>query len=275
MFAWLHTLRGKMLIRSQMRRQRKWARRELDIQFKNMRRQATLSKRADGEVIAGYLDRRFRYVALIGSWTLITALALGSMCCAHPVGVRSVAQEHESAVMISGMCRMETTPGLVQWVEYPRGSAVQISATQYLTAFHVVDDAECDYFITDDEGNKSQVRVENVWAQYDVARLQIPGDSPMHYNHKVRVGKVPAAGKRICVVSAIPSPTRRCGEVQLYKSKLPGNINHSAIVEPGNSGSGVYDDAGRLVGITTHLLRCVNGQICGGKFTSLEREFFQ
>jgi S1-C subfamily serine protease len=44
----------------------------------------------------------------------------------------------------------------------------------------------------------------------------------------------------------------------------------SIVVDHGNSGGALYDDEGRLVGITTHLTQCTNDQYCEGRASSLE-----
>ncbi len=252
--------------------------------YENAFRQAEMSgAQVPNEVAQAYLEhkdrrellRHFR-IAVMGTWLFLAGLiaALFLAGCAGRQHPRSIRAEHESAVMISAVCT-QIAPGMPPvYSEAPRGSGVVISSTQVLTALHVVAEAECSYFIELADGTKRAVFVEMAWAPFDVARLSLYPGSLFPYT-RLQTGPVPEPGEDVCIVSAIPQRTRRCGEVQYYQSPTPGDIGHTAITEPGNSGSGVYDGYGRLVGTVTHLLHCVNGQICGGRFASLRAEFFQ
>jgi S1-C subfamily serine protease len=227
------------------------------------------------EAARALLHDRFRYVALACAWAFgALFLVMSLLGCAHRMPTRSIAQTHESTVAIRATCPvMRGDQVVIQ--RWSLGSGVVVSPTQVLTAYHVVDEPLCDYSIMYANGTEVDMEIEKVWAANDVARLRtvsgmLPATFlPMSYT------EVPAPGSRVCVVAAIPTWGRRCGDVGYYRSRPPGDIAHTGIVEPGNSGSGVYDTQGLLVGITTHLMRCTNGQICGGRFSSLLPEFFE
>jgi hypothetical protein len=82
-------------------------------------------------------------------------------------------------------------------------------------------------------------------------------------------GPTPEYGARVCSTTAYPQFLRMCGDVQM-PADPPGDLSHTIVTEGGNSGSGVYDAKGRLIGIITHRWSCQNGQLCGGKLATLE-----
>ena len=79
------------------------------------------------------------------------------------------------------------------------------------------------------------------------------------------VGERPAIGAEVCLVPVVPARGPQCGKVDSFDS-IPGDVFHQATTKPGNSGSGVYDADGRLVGIVTHYRR---PPAQGGAFSSL------
>lgn len=97
----------------------------------------------------------------------------------------------------------------------------------------------------------------------DVARLQIDGffkDDP------AVIGRKPGLGETVCVVALIPEAWRRCGTVQW---STDDQIRFDIVSEHGNSGSAVYDSAGRLVGVLDHQHPGEGGQIVGGDGAAL------
>ncbi len=223
------------------------------------------------------LDRRARLAMFLVTWATAWLAFVLLMCCscaARP-HTRSIGEEHHAALEIVGACPGEVM-GLPALVTTTRGSAVIVSSSQVLTAFHVVDDPACMYSVEYPDASRVAMRVEAVWQPLDVARLTtLTGtfkEPPI-----LGIGVAPLPGDTVCIVSAIPHYARSCGEVQWYGGPIDkaGNLRHDALTQPGNSGAGVYDRRGLLVGILTHYGRCVNGQFCGGRATSIRPEFFQ
>ena len=66
----------------------------------------------------------------------------------------------------------------------------------------------------------------------------------------------PRAGAIICSEHAGPTAGRACGLIttvgEFPSGAVTVDIFHTLPVAPGNSGSGVYDAAGKLVGVITH-----------------------
>jgi len=193
---------------------------------------------------------------------------VANISCAHqsPLVSRSVAERYSAAVRIGVTCLGEDGS-----IMSGGGSGVIVSPTVVLTAAHVADmpDALCSFSVSRYDGRERSMRVERVDHKLDLARLVLmSGQEPFVYS-PVSFGPKPLIGSTVCAAPAWPSFKHKCGEVQPY-AEAPGNLQMDVVIEPGNSGSGVYDGAGRLVGIVTHLTHCYNGQICGGKAATLE-----
>lgn len=195
-------------------------------------------------------------------------LIMVSGCCrtvrpAVPRGgdARTPAEQDAAAAEVHAVC---VTPD--SKIRINLGSAVLISETTALTAAHVI---QCDgvpAVVLKFSGGERKASVTLVDVRGDIARLTLT--EPLTSPGPARFGPTPPVDARVCLATAIPSRGRSCGEIGSYDDP-PGDANHDAITEPGNSGSGVYDASGRLVGIVTHFRKCSNGQYCGGAYTTL------
>lgn len=149
------------------------------------------------------------------------------------------------------------------------GSGVLIGPDRLLTAAHVVacDGTDPMLILVELHGASTMAGVEVMSTGADIARLQTIDKLE---SHAVLIGPRPAIGEMVCVAAGAPlGRTRRCGPVERFDADASGDIVHAVVTEPGNSGAGVYDADGRLVGILSHYRTCVNGQFCGGKATSV------
>jgi S1-C subfamily serine protease len=196
------------------------------------------------------------------------ALSL-TLACALPQRQhgRTVAQQYSNAVQIAVACGEDLFGG----------SGVIVGPRTILTAYHVV---ACNNPLVAvlAPGVKEQpktVKVLSYSESEDLALLELSSDAESFTNYlPVSYGPLPKLGDRVCGAHGVPKIGRVCGEVQPYADK-PGDIVFTGIVDHGNSGSGLYDSHGRLVGIITHLYTCSNGQVCGGKATSLDGHGFE
>jgi S1-C subfamily serine protease len=204
-------------------------------------------------------ERMHRGLTHLGWMAIVVTLSLLAMCCAARPNVRTIEEEHAASVRIVAVC--------ANGMGY--GSGVILTPHTVLTAHHVVDGDGCVFiaYVPGDADTGYLMAVNHVFKDRDVAELFTV--SPLPYT-PIEFGPTPQPGETACVVSAFPGWLRRCGDVQYFRDAPPGDVAIDVVVEPGNSGSGVYDARGRLVGITTHLRSCRNGQWCGGKFSSLE-----
>lgn len=234
-------------------------------------------------------NRRFRYVALIGSWLLIAAIALFTMCsCAHvpkatwieidvPTAPDTETESITRLVQVRTWCITETTTAI--GVAMQSGSGVAVSDTEILTALHVI---TCEVGlpfvqVTTYQGRTFVVNVMGRYKPYDIARLRMPPDSELGIGVKpVRYGGKPAAGAVVCSRVAIPKLGFHCGFINELTPGEPagdasGDITGTFFAEHGNSGAALYNTDGELVGIVTAMRNCTRDDAgdCGGYASSL------
>lgn len=149
------------------------------------------------------------------------------------------------------------------------GSGVIVSAHRVLTAEHVV---ECPLglpatvVLDPGDGDARDARVEVVLPSNDIARLWVDADLSKWFT-SVTVGPEPEIGQLVCWTAFVPRPTYRCGTAQAHHDDTGNDDDGFGIdgfVEHGNSGSGVYDEWGRLVGLIDMTLDCQTGVYCWG-----------
>lgn len=179
--------------------------------------------------------------------------------------VRSQASQSASSVELLVTC-MTRDGELDGW----RGSGVIISSRTVLTASHVVK-CDTDPLVTgklaDGTGRAFLVEAQTPRSATDLARLRSLTELPYT---AVSVGPPPGLGSTVCLDAAAPTRSRRCGPVV-------GNdgtwLRILAVPIPGNSGSGVYDARGRLVGIISHQLLDANTEkpVAGGAASLTDR----
>lgn len=148
------------------------------------------------------------------------------------------------------------------------GSGVVISDRRVLTAAHLVEVCPLpDMFILDDE-TMYPVYPAKVDVDNDLAILVNVGPVPFK-KPSINYGPEPKRMSRIYLITGAPYEDVRDGILNHWNIKEGPRIKHSIVTERGNSGSGVYDYMGRLIGILTHATFCGNGQYCGGRASSL------
>jgi S1-C subfamily serine protease len=197
-------------------------------------------------------------------WLAVTlqvlSLALVSGCCSRPavqVPRGPAVTQQELAVEITRACA--TSSG----VAVGFGSGALISESGVLTAGHVVFCPGVSTIVVTRPGAMHVAQVHSLDLEGDMAILVL--DSKVPGVPVAKIGPRPKVRDRVCVATARPERARPCGMITGYDT-LPGDVRHTARTVKGNSGSGVYDLKGRLVGIATHA--CRDGSC--GMFTALE-----
>jgi len=201
---------------------------------------------------------------------LLGLLANASCACTPRLALAQLHDEYDAAVKIEAHCVVEKDGVFSMSGWY--GSGVVVDQRHVLTAGHVAtaDEHEiCSFVATDSAGTKRIIAPLVIDAKLDLASMRLQDDQPDFAPTHVHFGIKPLRGSIVCASPAFPRSAHKCGEVQPYV-EAPGDIVMGIIVEPGNSGSALYDEYGHLVGIVTHLLYCQNHQWCAGKAASLQ-----
>ncbi len=206
------------------------------------------------------------YGLLAGLLVLLLGLVANASCMPPSASAqRDPATALEQAVRIEATC-FDKNGALAAFM----GSGVIIDKHTIITAAHVATDPEgfvCARTATMVNDHVYEVHLGTALVNRDLGTLV--SDTDFDPTYPVVFGPAPEFGERVCAMTAYPMWLWRCGDAQL-PTDPPGDRMHNIIVEPGNSGSGVYDGYGRLIGIITHRWSCSNGQMCGGKFSTLE-----
>ncbi len=150
----------------------------------------------------------------------------------------------EAAVEVRSWCGV---------VEKGRGSGVTLGGDRVLTAWHVVHCPKGGIRLTvSASGLTYAAVVEREWTKLDVARIRVYGFQGRGHTF----AKVQTLDP-VCAASVIPFKRVVCGAIaETHAAVCPDGLwCHTAIYTaeaiPGNSGSGVYDSRGALVGIVT------------------------
>ncbi len=213
-------------------------------------------------------------LALALNAVLILFLVASCAGVVHPVSSpsrpavtgRTVAEQNLSAVSLKVMCPDGTG-------HY--GSGVIVSEHRILTAAHVAQCAAEDVghvaatSITVESGGTSfTAEADTIIQEADIARVKVSGSLKQRLS-PVSVGPLPAVGDTVCFMSAVPRYRYRCGLAQRSEPGPNADIViEDAGVMHGNSGSGLFDLQGRLIGIIVQLYPC-EFSVCGGRASSL------
>ncbi len=174
---------------------------------------------------------------------------------------RTVAEQNATAVSLKVMCPDGTG-------HY--GSGVIVSETRILTAAHVARcaDAPAASITVEAGGTTLDAVADAVIQEADIARVKVNG-SLKKWMSPVSVGPLPAVGDTVCFMAAIPRYRYRCGFAQRSEPGPNADIViEDAGIVHGNSGSGLFDLQGRLIGIVVQLYPC-EFSVCGGRASSL------
>lgn len=142
------------------------------------------------------------------------------------------------------------------------GTGVVIDDYHVLTAFHVIECPVLSYITVKLADNRVfRMVVTKSEPTRDLAMLSVFGSKGFELQlGPALIGQPPKQGSDVCFFTGAPQRTRRCGPYnsRIKTDKLPDAMFVIAQADPGNSGSGIYDVSGRLVGIVTHNKKCPN-----------------
>lgn len=186
---------------------------------------------------------------------------------------RRPVDQYTSAVSIKVSCIGQNSAGA--YFKLHRGSGVLVTDSLVVTAAHVAscENGEQIFAMTvnapgsDDEFT---AEVDALYLKQDLARVRLmfkrfEGVRPIH------IGPLPGLGEVVCAATAVPMWTYRCDRVQPPIGNDSSNsFVFGGMTSFGNSGSGVYDSQGRLVGIVVTAFMCQGQFPCLGGITPLQ-----
>ena len=194
------------------------------------------------------------FIALLLYATSCATTGIGSHTASN---LRNASAQRARAVKVSVTCGSSSG----------YGSGVIVANRSVLTAAHVPECAGVPTItITDADGVDRPARVSmRARDGADAVRLELTGGEDFHVP-AVRWAGPPALDHMICVATAGPVRSRSCGIVQ----EIRGNaeLRSTWPADFGNSGSGVYDEQGNLIGLLVKLVPANWGGV-GGSIVEL------
>lgn len=213
---------------------------------------------------------------LAGLIVLLLGLIVNAGCAHHaskldPPGYSfGPVARYNAAVQITARCI-----GMDGETYVWNGSGVIVSKDRLLTAGHIAETEGmiCAFTAEDIKGQTFLIRPIAVLSSNDIdlASMGLISYTEEFNAERTRFGSVPLLGDKVCVATAYPRREYKCGDVMMPKADPPGDIRIDLVVEPGNSGSGLYNANGELVGIMVHTYpNRGNKQYISGGASSLE-----
>jgi S1-C subfamily serine protease len=195
---------------------------------------------------------------------LIVGICLSSVCCTpnHPLPF-TVEHQVAAAADVQHYCVHVGSDGMPINAEGHVGTGVAVAPNLVLTAGHLV---TCHvHGIHIDMPDSGEAFGSLLWfdRQRDLAMVVVP-EGALGTGYSTPAIASPMVGEMVCARVAEPNRGSVCGVVIAVGGKPDGDVTFTGAIEHGNSGAGVYDSTGHLVGIVTELL-----DTGGGRFVSL------
>ena len=213
-------------------------------------------------------SRAYGFLAGAFFWIAVMLTVTCGACLPHALMPTHLALGERDArtVSIERLC-VDSDPfktGVMPGLSGGRGSGVIMDSRTILTALHVV---ECPYLrdihVTTSTGKRVRATIDRSWPDRDIVRLIVDAKDGFGDVAPLAIGRPPEVGTVVCTASAVPERGESCGPMSGYSetptcpSQKDGSgvwchdTLYDAIAISGNSGSGMYDEAGALVGILT------------------------
>lgn len=170
--------------------------------------------------------------------------------------IRTPEEQHIFAVKVEVACSPFGTSSVKKQV----GSGVMVSDWQVLTALHVIDCPTIPTIHVISDKGRWRFSPEKEWRGADIARIQMASGDDLGRNVRpptLRLQRLPME-EPVYLQAGYPDHEEIIGESTGYSyggagygGALQGSFSYYVKTRPGNSGSGVYDRFGQLVGIHT------------------------
>lgn len=179
---------------------------------------------------------------------------------------RSVGQQFNAALTIHLLCvgPSGAKAGML-------GSGVILTDTRMLTTYHVVDDKGCVYYAESRDKVKHVMTLRNESEALDLAEFVVSPPFAPELVSDFEFADAGETGEELCATAVFPQVSRFCGDLSPIHHGEGMDLEWFGIVQPGNSGSGVYNSRGQLVAITTRVRVCGNGQYCFAYGSSIRK----
>lgn len=183
--------------------------------------------------------------------TALLWFALVLVSCVHVPRIapaaRLTGQQYDLTVALEAVCTGR------DWIETGKlASGVLVDGRHALTAAHIL---ACPFppviRMTMANGKSYRMAIEWESPAKDLARLVIASADVLPIVPPI-VGE-PVVNDTICVAVAMPSRQLNCGVIEAVGDSTKGDIRSSALAERGNSGAGMYNARGELVGISSSM----------------------
>lgn len=188
----------------------------------------------------------YRLSLLVLVFSVLSACAAAAPRYISPWKLDSEAQRH-ATVAVHVKCLNLGTGRVESW----RGSGVITGTHTILTANHVADcpSGLSEMYVELLNGTLIDALVVAQADEHDIAKLEAEESLPWF---SFNIGPRPQPGDIVCSESAIPTRARKCGAVTYITNEASDqDIRIKVDVVGGNSGSGVFNERGHLVGIVT------------------------
>ena len=172
-----------------------------------------------------------------------------------PNTLRTPDTQARAAVRVDVQCVDNAFGEPVIWRDSSTASGVMISDRRVLTSAHVTTCPTIPIVhVTTSNGRRLKMVVEKEDLKLDLARLVMASGSRFDYNMAPPVMAMFEYEKgSVCVETAFPRRERKCG-----RTRTLSRVH--IVTRPGNSGSGVYDEHGQIVGLVRGSIRLYDGQ---------------
>lgn len=203
------------------------------------------------------------------TFAILALLAACDACSALPpvpAAPRPLDAREATSVRIDVLCEAGDPfdpDNVIPWVAPKGGSGVLISPRRVITAAHVISCPTLPgVIVTLANGDRRSGVVVAEDGEADVAMIEAAAANDFAPVAPAIIGPPPPVESVVCATHSLPDKGTDCGPVE---ESGPEGTAYRAHVRHGNSGGGVYDEEGRLIGVVSHSCDDVHGDDPGDR----------